>query len=47
MNTLNNKNNVSSARTSDKKMISKSISSRANEKNSIEINKTKQNLNTL
>ncbi|MFH6947774.1 hypothetical protein ACHRV6_04735 [Flavobacterium sp. FlaQc-51] len=47
MNTLNNKNNVSSARTSDKKAITKSISSRANEKNSIEINKSKQNLNTL
>lgn len=44
MNTLNNKNIISSTRTSDKKTVSKSISSRANEKNSIEIGKTKQKL---
>jgi len=39
MNNLNNKNIISSARTSDKKSEPKSISSRANEKTSIEIKK--------
>jgi hypothetical protein len=37
---LNNKNNVSSARTSDKKSEAKPISSRSNEKTSTEIKKT-------
>ena len=40
MNGLNNKNNISSSRTSDKKSEIKSISSRANEKTGTEIKKT-------
>ncbi|MEO7975603.1 MAG: hypothetical protein ABI657_00555 [Flavobacterium sp.] len=40
MNTLNNKNNISSSRTSDKKSETKSISSRSNEKTGTEIKKT-------
>ena len=40
MRTLNNKNNIPSARTSNKKLEPKSISSRANEKSSNEIKKS-------
>lgn len=45
MNTLNNKNNISSARTSDKKHEIKPTSSRANEKTITEIKKTVTKIN--